>query len=544
MKKKILVLDNLAGIWPHSLQLTQVVKQLDTSEVEVHYLSCGSAATSYCTVQESRSKDFSNGKTDRSICRDCKFTAKLNNSFLSKQENARIFLSHLVDSELIVRESNFLETINPDVGTNLEKEICGVPVVRYALYETILKFKKLNLDFSEEQSRYFIAVLRNSVRFALLGEKYFSVNNQFHAVMAYTPQYAMNNSFLHSAEARGIKVYFVDGNGNVAERNSAAVVWNWHKYKLTHPGLANWKNDVSHESLTKELERIKKHRLQLMDGRSFSVYSAPNRTGLDILEFFKIPEKVKLWTLALSSVDEAFAAQLIGAFPDSKYPGTVFRDQFEWVKETVDWVANKTDIFLIIRMHPRDLPNKREKVKSEQAFLWEKFLSELPDNVKLNHPSDEIPLNALLKASDAFITGWSSAALEAMGEGLPVVTYDSKLPGFPAEIHMTGNSRSDYFANLVKLSRTKKNVNFSEAADSWLIHLYNKGSVRLTGRLFQKLRISGPKWFPRALNAADVYFPYIFRPIEALIKVRRVKEGERINRLVLNSADDLYGPHI
>lgn len=540
MKKRVLVVDNLAGIWPHSLQLTKVAKQLDPSTFSVSYVSCGTAATSFCTVQESRAQVFGNGETRKATCRDCRFTARLNSLALGVDSKLNIFLNALVDSQMIKTENEFLSKIGRDLQAHLDDRLSDTPVVRFALYESILKFKKRNLDFSDSEFNYFEAQLRNAVKFTLLGEKFFSADSNFHAILAYTPQYAINNAFLHQAHKRGIKVFFVDGNGNIAERSSAVVLWDWDLYKLTNPALANWKPNAPMPLNAEEIKRIAAHKRQLLDGRSFSVYSAPFRSGISVRDHFQIPNKGKLWTLALSSVDEAFAAQIIGAFPESKYPGTVFADQFQWVRETVDWVSRNKDVQLVIRMHPRDLPNKREKIKSEQAFLWEKLLEDLPENVKLNHPNEGIPIRSLLESSDAFLTGWSSAAVEAMDLGIPVVTYDRELPGFPASIHLTGNSRSQYFENLNLLKTTKKSLKIRNDANRWLVHLYNAGSVRLTGRLFEKFRLNGPKWFPRALNAIDVFMPYIFRPFEAVMTIKKTTEGKKISSTVLALSADLY----
>lgn len=533
-------MDNLAGIWPHSLQLTKVAKQLDSNTFSLSYVSCGTAATSFCTVQESRSQDFGNGDIRKATCRDCRFTARLNSLALGVDSKINIFLNALLDEHIIQAENEFLTKIDFNIQAHLDKRVADTPVVRFALYESILKFKKRNLDFSDSEFKYFKAQLANAVRFTLLGEKFFSADSDYHAILAYTPQYAINNSFLHQAHKRGIKVFFVDGSGNIAERSSAVVLWDWNLYKFTNPALVNWKPNPSTPLLMDDSKRIDAHKRQLLDGRSFSVYSEPFQSRISVREHFQIPKTSKFWTLALSSSDEAFAAQIIGAFPKSKYPGTVFADQFHWVRETIEWVSNNKDVHLVIRMHPRDLPNKREKIKSEQAFLWERLLDDLPENVKLNHPDEGIPIRALLESSDAFLTGWSSSAVEAMDLGIPVVTYDRELPGFPSSIHLTGNSKRQYFENLKLLKTTKKSLKIRNDANRWLIHLYNAGSVRLTGRLFEKSRLIGPKWFPRALNAMDVFLPYLFRPIEAVVTIKKTAEGKKISSTVLSLSPDLY----
>lgn len=546
MKTRILVLDSLSGIWPHSLQILKVAKQFDRTKVDVHYVSCGKAAPNFCTVQESRGQIFIKDSAPKaSTCRDCVFTAKLNEMSLHgvfhRQNLNETFLSSLIDENILAAEQKFMNEVDGDIENNLDLEVCGTPVVRHSLYETILKFKKKDLSFSDSELDYFKSILSNSVRFSLIGSKFFSTNNNYAACLAYAPQYAINNSFLHQAYLAGIKVYFVDGNGNIAERYSAVVVWNWNRYKLERPALIHWRDeDLNKHIPTSNQKRIGMHKKQLANARSFSVYSEPSKGHLDVRQKYKIGGHEKIWLLALSSLDEAYAAQLMGAYPQSKYPGAVFNNQYEWVMSTIEWVAKQKNLTLIIRMHPRDLPNKRESVTSEQAGVWEKILENLPVNVRLNHPSDQVPIGDLLRISDGFLTGWSTSALEAMDYGIPVVTYDYMMPSYPRNIHLSGNSKELYFKNLSKLLRLQKSDANRLTADKWLDFMLNKGSVKLTGRLLEPLRIRGPRWISRGFNALDIFFPYIYRPLELLVTVRKTKEGKRIEDLVLAGKDSLY----
>ena len=72
----------------------------------------------------------------------------------------------------------------------------------------------------------------------------------------------------------------------------------------------------------------------------------------------------------------------------------------DWIKFTVEWVSSRPDLFLIIRVHPREFPNKRESVTSEQAIALSKFFEHLPKNVAINWPSDSISLHDLIRITD------------------------------------------------------------------------------------------------------------------------------------------------
>lgn len=152
--------------------------------------------------------------------------------------------------------------------------------------------------------------------------------------------------------------------------------------------------------------------------------------------------------MTLSSYDEAYAALLVDGFPYKKVFSDIFRTQAEWVKATAQWVAARPDLFLVIRVHPRDFPNKRETFRSEQSFMLEDLLEHVPENAHVNWPAEGVSLYELLEDSDAILSGWSVTAMEALVLGIPVVTYDANLPSYPQDIQYTGRSEGEYFVNI------------------------------------------------------------------------------------------------
>jgi hypothetical protein len=138
------------------------------------------------------------------------------------------------------------------------------------------------------------------------------------------------------------------------------------------------------------------------------------------------------------------------------------------------------------------------------------------------------------------VTGWSSTAIEAMLLGKPVVTYDQSLPGFPKDIHLTGNSKEEYFRNLEASILDSATRDHAELANRWLTHFLVRGSIQLTGGLFSNSRISGPVIIRKIFSALDRYAPYIWRPLELWITFRQSVEANRINRLLQDLLPNVY----
>jgi hypothetical protein len=122
---------------------------------------------------------------------------------------------------------------------------------------------------------------------------------------------------------------------------------------------------------------------------------------------------------------------------------------------------------------------------------------------------------------------------------VPVVSYDSSLLGFPDDILYTGTTKEQYFKNLTKLTEGSL-VPDKHGVKSWLVHTMARGSVQLTGRLFNRLRLEGPRWAPRVLNGIDRYFYWLWRPLETWLTVKKTPDGRRAVDMILEGRSNLY----
>ncbi|MBA3502148.1 MAG: hypothetical protein H0T65_17420, partial [Deltaproteobacteria bacterium] len=87
---------------------------------------------------------------------------------------------------------------------------------------------------------------------------------------------------------------------------------------------------------------------------------------------------------------------------------------------------------------------KREGRKSEHASALERELAVLPDNVRVNWPTDELSIYDLAEDTDVFLNAWSSAGREMALLGIPVVTFCPHVLQYPAELNYVGTTREAY----------------------------------------------------------------------------------------------------
>jgi hypothetical protein len=533
--------------------VSAALNQVDRDVFDITLVNCGEFLEDFCTVNESRSRFLGISKeTRKKDCRDCTFSANVAARHLGASRPGgftTLSLSDLQPLHLGESVDRFM-TEAKETSYSESFHVLGTPVVRLAQTEAILKFKKISSQMNELEHAYFLVNLRNIIKVTLVAESYLKGQHGFHAAISHSPEYGANHAFIHQASRIGIPCYSLRGSNNLAEMNTHALVERWDNSSSMPLPLANWPGVQDLLGSPINEKRVAAHINQLKQAKSPFVYSEPARglnvfskaTGLAGLEGVKNYSKVVL--LALSSSDEILAGRAIGRGMGLNHPGVVFKDQSQWVKETIDWAARRPDVCIVVRIHPRELPNKRERVVSEQSAIWNKLFAELPVNIFVNHPDQKIPLDHVLSISDVFVTGWSTTAIEALLSGVPVVTYDETLISYPSDLVNSGSSKKEYFGNLDRLvgSPPVDSNTLRRHARIWLDFSLNRPTVFVGGRLFENLRINGPFWIDKALNGLDRYLYFVYRPIElTMIWHRNFRyKANRIGQLIYSHTDSMY----
>jgi hypothetical protein len=120
-------------------------------------------------------------------------------------------------------------------------------------------------------------------------------------------------------------------------------------------------------------------------------------------------------------------------------------------------------LFLIVRVHPREFPNRRDQVLSQHARLLEGVLQDVPANAAVNWPSDGLSLYDLADQTDVFLNSWSSVGKEMSLLGIPVVIYSDELIFYPSDLNYLAVTQQGYFDAIEKA-----------LADGWSIERVRK----------------------------------------------------------------------
>ena len=431
-----------AALWPHTAPEAYLARALAECGHSISYLTCGKAQT-YCAPMTARSLGPGCApEASARICVDCKSGAAAIARVYGFPVDALV--RYLGDEDLRKFDATAAAAV---AARSLDAEYLGVKVGRVALYEFTLAHKKMSTDLTPMQWLDYQVYLTNALR-TLQGFARYLKKCRPNAILTFSPQYSYINSCMQYAIGQGVRVLVIESGTNLAHRLGTMRIWDWKVHKLVNPALTYWVGSEANPVTPASAEKVTSHFEQLLLGQHFAVFSAPYAGSSGIRQRWKVAPKQKILLMTLSSYDEAYAALLIDAFPHKKVFSDVFRTQAEWVRATIDWVAKRPDLFLVMRVHPRDFPNKRETVQSEQSFMLKDLLEHVPANVHVNWPAEDVSLYELLEDTDAILTGWSVTAIEALVLGIPVVTYDANLPSYPPDIQYTGRSELEYYSNI------------------------------------------------------------------------------------------------
>jgi hypothetical protein len=405
-------------------------------------------------------------------------------------------LGEFFTKESIIEYEKARDLVN---SNPIDFEYLGVPLGRISLYELVLEFKKIDLQFTTAQQAKVQSYTRNSLKTFLAALNYFECHHPDRVIL-FNPQYGVPASFAKAAELMGIPVYSVSFTGVLGEMRQFVRSWSWTDNKLVSPFRKEW-SEGSYFPTRGDLRRLKREQRFIRTGRSPWTYSQP-ASKLTTEDTFLIPPGSKIILAVMNSTDEVFAAKVSNLIPESMANSKVFQTQEDWIERLIEEVSKMKDTYLIVRPHPREYPNKRESVTAVTSERRVKILQNLPRNVVVDAPTLRFPLENHFQSVSVLTTGWSSVGLDWQIRGKPTVTYDCNLTGYPAQTHYSGDSVDEYFANLRTALSGNSDMNDDHTinATSWYCFSNFKKSIRIgssllderiVGTLLTKSKISG-----------------------------------------------------
>lgn len=443
---------------------------------EVFQIRCRGLYSDFCIAMSSINLTPRSSETERkAVCQEC--------------ENRRQAIEQQFGFKTFYIDDYMTDAIQEKVASQLAQvtqsnwvdiEFDGIPIPRYASYEYILNEKVSSTRFAPEAWDGFLTHVRNAMLTAEIGSKLFDEIRP-DALLAYNTNYGCNHVMCTLADERNIPHYMEHMGSHHKYMFSEMTIYKGLVENALVNRSAAWMRLRDRPLSRSDVEKASEHVSELMDASSPWVYTikAGNKSPAALRELFGIRDDQKILLVTMASGDERFAAALIGALPAYQEP--IFSSQIVWLQALADWVKSRDDLFLIIRAHPREFPNKREQVLSTYSKLLRETLVNLPSNCRVNWPEDSISLHDLARIADVGLNATSTAGLELLLFGIPVVIYDmAQLFSYPREINLCAVSVEDYWLKIEEALRAGRSATNVIQAFRWIAFKSNVAAIDIS----------------------------------------------------------------
>jgi hypothetical protein len=478
VNKKVAIFSPFSNIWDHTYPEALIASGLRDEGWDISYLNCDGVFSSHCVAMSAASVDeFAAPATRSQICRACHKRRDLTNTHFTFESSRVERYLRAEDARLI---NGLVDDVRPDTWTALE--IDGVPLGRYAIYELWLNNKLVSTQLPDDLWPIYLGQLRNTL-VAYFAAQHFLRDKTPNVALVYNDHYSVNHAFTAAARKLGIPSYSIHGGWHMVRRGESMAIMR-SDYTMadvfSSPGWERYKDKPLSDPT---VELVAEHFEGLWAGSSAFAYSSGlvGTGASDLRAKFGIEENAKVLLAAMSSEDELMGVQLIGVAPKSTSQESLFADQFEWVKHLIDLAARNTDYHLIVRLHPRMFPNKRELKMSPVVESLMALRERAPLNVTFNVPEDGVGLYDLVQIVDVLLNFRSSVGAEVMALGLPVVVpSNSNFYTYPNEINIIANTRLEFDALIATAAEEGWSLENARKAFRWFGFLFDRVSVNFT----------------------------------------------------------------
>jgi hypothetical protein len=445
---------------------------------EVVDLSCSGFGISACPALEYRyGKMVVSGKEMERICKQCRSTSQ---ALMGKVKDSLIHIEDFIESDEYAKcrakSKNLL--VQPRSALTPRE----LNLISNASYEILLRHKFQNGVVPESHHHE----LENALYVCMLAEisirRLIKALPKFDRVVVNNSLRGLNRTITNTLIADGIKPIYINSGANVAHQVSQVMIFNSEEAMMNWGSSPGWQKVKSNDAEIPRVQLIKDHFESLFSAQSNFVYSVSSKrlSSDTIYQRLKLSRDRTTFLATLSSNDERSSAKAVGAidFLDGRF--TLFENQIEWIKFLVNEFRLRPNIQLIIRVHPREFPNKRESIMSQHAIELLRELEKLPSNVSVNWPSDELSLYDLVQVVDVGLVATSTTGLQLATLGIPIGIHNfALLMGYTTDVGTTIDSISSYQAFLDSADDHKWSVENVITGLKWHSYLFNCLSIDL-----------------------------------------------------------------
>ena len=475
----ILIFSPYSGIWVHSMPEIVVARELLNAGNKVHIIRCDGILKKYCPAMTAYGLSYnSSDKKKAKICSSCKDARELLDDYSGVSTT---FLEDHLSSDDSIDIETILNSVN--LGNFERFRIDDLPIGKFACYEILLNHKISDVMQLEHIWQEYIENLRQCIITYRAVSK-FLLTNKIDRVVVYNSLYSLNRTTVKCAEKFEIPWSTIHGGKNTEDMLQTLTVNSSDSHDLLLARSDEWYEWQDVPLNSGEIISVKKNLEYLFGAKSAFSYSTSKKsiTPVILRNKYNIDKKTKVLLCILSSADERFAADVVESldFQMTSIDSSIFSNTYEWISYLIKFTEKHQEFHLIIRVHPREFPNHRESVQSTRGIELLQLSKKQHERVSWNLPSDETSLYDLAEITDVVLNGTSTAGIELMALGLPVVIFDSdKLFSYPREFNYVGESLDDYENAILKATEDGWSLKNSINAFRYRSFLFNVATLSL-----------------------------------------------------------------
>lgn len=471
---KILLFAPNALLYPHTEVETDLSANLLSQDHEVIFLRCGEILENYCLSMEASGLNLNaDSDSKKAICRRCISASRLESWLL----NTNHFT--MMDYETPESRKQSREISESQSFENLlQYQADGIPIGKFAIYETLIRTKANSLDIGKEGEERFRKDFEKCLRVFFAGKKFFETQT-FDFVIVYNDLYGINRTFVKLAQAFGIPYMAIQLGGLLGTVNQKIVV-NSSFFLPELENVRNWDSFRDLPLLEWQIDLVIQHLVAHFQAISPWVYSsglAKNRNTKPVLNLIEELKVQKVFLLTLSSADENFAAAQVGSEPILQEIQPHLR-QLTVLEDIINIFRSNPQLGLIIRPHPREFPNSREDVTSSQAKQLSGLFQNLPSNIIVNWPSQQISVFDFVGRVHGVMNISSSVGAELAALGVPLFNVDPvQLTAYSNDIGVSVNNlATDLLGSL--LGGDYETSKYQTLAFRWIYFMNERATFR------------------------------------------------------------------
>jgi len=475
---KVLFFSPFADVWAHSFPEALVTEMCQQAGWETTVIRCRGALSGHCIAMSAAGLDVDASATQREeICRSCRGHSELLDTEFGFASG---WVEDYLDSTDYQQIDHFVRSVTRDDWFSFE--IDNFPIGRMAAYEFYLKNKLNSFNIPQGLWTQYLEQFRNSV-VALIAAKKFLTELNPDRLVIYNTLYSVNNVVTRVADQLGIRTTRIHGGLNTQRMLETLSVSDRTQSLFGASRSPSWTASRTLPLSKSTVGEVSAYIQFLLQGQGAFVYSSAH--GASTIETlrseFGVQPDQKVLLCTTSSEDEILAAQLADGAPPKTTSASLFNSQIDWLRYVVEVGSRHPEWCIIIRVHPREFPNRREGQLSQNAILLQEVLTALPPNVKVNWPDQGVSLYDLAQITDVLLNGFSSAGIEFMLLGTPVVAHNpDDIFMYPRDFNYSAGSVAGYEASIAQAIDDGWSFEHVRRAFRWKAFQFRRLSIDLS----------------------------------------------------------------